>query len=213
MSVRLVLASPAPSPRPRPSWGRASLAALPPWPGAWWVLAEGHPASLSLLSAEKDAPPGPHMCCSLRLQQCTPTWLRLTFQDRPSRAKPFSSHLLQHHKLYPGHALSRPSSPELGHSPRSGPGSPGLGHGGLPQGGLSASSSLALPLLHAVWHFLPGGARHEGEVSFFTSPHTSWTPLSGSSPLLPAVHPSFPEGYQGSTCPSLFFQSCPWQER
>lgn len=46
------------------------------------------------------------------------------FRDRPSRAKPFSSHLLQHHKLYPGHALSRSSSPELGHSSRSGPGSP-----------------------------------------------------------------------------------------
>ena len=49
------------------------------------------------------------------------------FQDRPSQAKPSSSHLLQHHKLYPGRALSRSSSPELGHSPRSGPGSPGLG--------------------------------------------------------------------------------------
>lgn len=131
------------------------------------------------------------------------------FQDRPSQAKPSSSHLLQHHKLYPGRALSRSSSPELGHSPRSGPASPGLG-GGDPPGGLSAH-----PLWHShsSTHFLPGGARHKGEVSFFTSPHTSWTPLSGSSPLPPAVHPSFPEGYQGSTCPSLFFQRCPWQER
>ena len=134
------------------------------------------------------------------------------FQDRPSQAKPSSSHLLQHHKLYPGRALSRSSSPELGHSPRSGPGSPGLG-GRAPPGGFSTSSSLVFPLQHAVSHFLPGGAKHEGEVSFFTSPHTSWIPLSGSSPLPPAVHPSFPEGYQGSTCPSHFFQRCPWQER
>lgn len=219
MSVRLVLASPAPSPRPLPSWGRASLAALPPWPGAWWVLAEGHPASLSLLSAEKDAPPGPHVCCSLCLQQCTPTWLRLTVTatGRPSRTAPARPSPSLHTScnttnctlvmLCLGLALLSWGTPldqaQVPHAWARGP-SPG---------GLSASSSLAFPLLHAVWHFLPGGARHEGEVSFFTSPHTSWTPVSGSSPLLPAVHPSFPEGYQGSTCPSLFFQSCPWQER
>ena len=58
---------PGPQPTSPAQQGRASLAALTQWPGAWWILAEGYPASPSLLSAEKDAPPGPHMCCALRL--------------------------------------------------------------------------------------------------------------------------------------------------
>lgn len=221
MSVRLVPASPAPSPRSLHSPPGAG----PVWPPSLNGLVPGGYLRRGALPLRHCSHQGrmhlQALTCAvpLHLQQCTPTWLSLTVSatGRPSRT-----------------TLARPSPPlHTSCSTTSctlvvlclGPAllswGTSLGQAQVPQswakgappGGLSASSSLAFPLQCAVWHFLPGGAKHEGEVSFFTSPHTSWTPLSGSSPLPPAVHPSFPEGYQGSTCPPLFFQRCPWQER
>ena len=176
-----------PGPQPtfpaQPSWGRASLAALTQWPGAWWILAEGCPASPSLLSAEKDAPPGPHMCfppppaaVHPHLAQPNRQRHREAFQDRPSQAKPSSSHLLQHHKLYPGRALSRSSSPELGHFPRSGPGSPELGQGCPPQEGSQ---------LHPLWH---SHSSAQSGIFSLEEPSTKGRSVSSPAPTPLGLH-------------------------
>lgn len=97
------------------------------------------------------------------------------FQDRPSQAKPSSSHLLQHHKLYPGRACLGPALLSWG-TP--------LGQAQVPQGWAGVPPQEGSQL-HPLWY---SHSSTQSRIFSLEEPSTKGRSVSSPAPTPLGLH-------------------------